>query len=652
MIAEVIPGIKTFSGTESFSYEIPKELEPIISIGSLVLVPLGKQHIQGVVTRLTKNRKTTYKLKPLKSVDTNVVISSKFMEIAKWVASYYLCSFGEALSLFLPPLMKKPKNDSGVSSDISIAKEKIVLSAEQREVFDNLNTSLNIDHKKPVLLKGITGSGKTEIYIKLAQKVISQGNQVIVLIPEIVLTPQIVERFERYFDDKIAIMHSSLSKSERYHCYQDYYQGKKKIIIGPRSALLVPSENTKLIIIDEEQEDSYKQDRSPRYDARVLAEKMAKSLDALLIYGTATPTIERYHKAMVHQYDFFEIKTRYFKQLLPKTTVVDLKKEIQAKNYSTISTLLQKEMAEVLNQKKQILLFLNRRGNATFVSCRDCGHVMLCRDCSIPLVFHTDKKDGYLSCHHCNHTEASPAFCPKCNSSKIKFFGAGIEKIELDVRRLFPEARVVRVDSKTMTTKNAYDKFYQDLKNHRIDIVIGTQIIAKGLDIPNVDLVGIVSADTGLHLPHFKAGEKTFQIITQVSGRSGRKDSVGKTIIQTFWPDSIPIRAAIDHDYSKFYDYEINERKKYCYPPFCRLIRIISEDKDEKKAFDQISRIQSELDVLKIDFIGPGKCFYQKLYGKYRYHIIVKTDKILDEMLLISKDYPDIIIDVDPISLL
>ena len=459
----------------------------------------------------------------------------------------------------------------------------------------------------------------------------------VVLVPEIILTPQTVERFEEVFADKICLMHSKMSQSERSHCFDNFYHNRKSIIIGPRSALLVPSKNIGLIIIDEEQEESYKQEQNPKYNAVDLAEKIAKKNNALLVLGSATPKIETFYKTQTGEYDLYEIKSRYRQLILPPAEVIDLKEEMRMENYSPISRRLSELIDQTLKAKRQSLLFLNRRGSATFVSCRDCGKVISCPNCDIPLIYHIGEDSG-LYCHHCDFKTVAPSICPECKSPRIKYFGSGVEKIEQEIIKLFPKARVMRVDAEILNSKEKYEKFYRDFKNHRIDIAIGTQILAKGLDIPGIDLVGIISADVGLHLPHFRASEKTFRIITQVSGRSGRTHNIGKTLIQSYWPKSQAILAASKHDYRLFYDEEIKNRKIHNYPPFSRLIRVVSEDKNSLKAKNQLSSLAEELDQKKFDYIGPGKCFYHRLRNKWRYHIIIKL-KIKDKKLKILEIY-------------
>jgi primosomal protein N' (replication factor Y) len=338
---------------------------------------------------------------------------------------------------------------------------------------------------------------------------------------------------------------------------------------------------------------------------------------------------------------------------MPEAVVIDLKDEIKASNFSPVSRKLQEEIAKTLADKNQVLLFLNRRGSATFVSCRDCGFVILCHNCSIPLVYHTNEKSDALMCHHCDYKAAVPSVCPDCGSSKIKYFGTGIDKIETEIRKLFPVAKVTKVDSNTMTKRSDYDNFYQKFKKNELDIVIGTQMIAKGLDIPAVDLVGIVSADTGLHMPHFRATEKSFEILTQVSGRSGRDHKIGQTIIQTYWPESSAILAASQHDYAEFYRAEIAEREIHNYPPFNHLVRVISENFNADKAKKDITELAEKLKAEKFNFIGPGACFYSRLNKKYRYHLIIKIDKYPNAKITkLARENRHLIWDAEPINLL
>lgn len=655
MIAEVIPEKRTGPNKDTFSYLVPNEMQSQIQVGSIVEIPFGKKNILGVVNKLStvgSQSSVDYKLKEVKSINSNFLIPKQYLYIAMWISEYYLCSLGEAVSLFLPPKILRPRLEKH-SPLFTPHSKPITLTSEQEEISQKLIHKLLTKNYKPALIFGVTGSGKTEIYLKLAKEVIKLNKQVVVLVPEIMLTTQTINKFEENFPSQVCLIHSGLSVSEKYRSYEQFANGQKKIIIGPRSAILVPNINIGLIIIDEEQEDAYKQEKDPRYHAVDLAEKIAQKIDALLVLGTATPRVETYHKAKEGIYDLFELKSRYQKLILPPSRVVDLKNEIKHDNFSPISLELQKNIADVLKNKRHAILFLNRRGMATFVSCRECGEVINCPRCNIPMVYHISYYKHILNCHHCDHKTPVPSICPVCKSQKIKFFGAGVDKIESEIASLFPKSRIRKIDSKSLQNKGEYMKLYDDLQKGKIDILIGTQILAKGLDIGTVDLVGVISADVGLHLPYFRASEKTFSLLTQVSGRSGRKDNVGKTIIQTYWPDSSAIKFAADHNYKDFYKEEIRERKKFNYPPFRHLVRIISEDKNKQKACDNIFVVAQKLSHDKIDYIGPGPCFLNKINNKFRYHIIIKTNILPDPKITeIFKENPYLVWDVDPIDLL
>ncbi|MFA7244087.1 MAG: primosomal protein N' [Patescibacteria group bacterium] len=647
MIAQVVPEIRTAKEKQFYSYNIPEDF--VIKIGSIVYIPFGDKKIRGVVIGLNKE-KPAYKTKDIERVEEKFSLPNHYIDLAKWISSYYLCSLGESISLFMPPVISRPRmEETNVNCDIKTK----TLSEEQKKIFESLKAKFADKNKKPALLYGVTGSGKTEVYIKLAEEARKSGKQIIVLVPEIILTPQTVERFSEVFGDDICLMHSGLSDSEKYYCYKNFYEGKKGIIIGPRSALLVPSKNLGLIIVDEEQEEAYKQDHAPRYHTGEVAEVLAKKTNALLVFGSATPRVESFFRADSGIYDLFELKSRYQKLIMPVAEVVDLKSEMRSGNYSPISERMQKEIAKTLSNKKQVLLFLNRRGQSTFTSCRECGEVINCSNCDIPLISYGSGKYENLRCHHCDYSISTPSKCPNCKSSKIKSFGSGVERIEAEICKLFPRARIFRVDSTTIKNKKDHKKLYRDLKDHKIDIVIGTQMLSKGFDIPGIDLVGIISADVGLHLPQFRSSEKTFRVITQVSGRSGRTHNVGRTIIQTYWPGSRAIKYAATHDYKKFYSEEINHRKKLNYPPFSHIVRIVSEDRNEKRARSEIEKITKELEISGIEFIGPGMCFFQKLNNRCRLHAIIKISKLPSEKLAaIYHKFPYVIWDVDPIDML
>lgn len=652
MIVDVIPEIRTHGGEGFFSYSVPDELTQQIKVGSIVGIQFGNKTIRGVVGAISKKQEARdYKLKKIISINSEFIIPEKYIAIAMWVSEYYLCSLGEAISMFLPPVIKQPR----VKIKDAILKNKKLnpLTHDQKNIFQKLSKQLSSSKKKPALIYGVTGSGKTEIYLHLAKKTIEFGKSVILLVPEIILTPQNIERFEEAFSQDVVLMHSGLSKSDKYHCYKSFNSGEKKVIVGPRSALLVPNDNVGLIIVDEEQEESYKQEQNPRYDAVNLAEKISDKTNSLLVLGSATPRIETYYKAKSGIYELYKLSGRYNTLTLPTAEIVDLKDEIKRENFSPISEKLQKALSNVLKQKEQAILFLNRRGMATFVSCRDCGFVANCTRCEVPLIQHLDQTGNYLICHHCDKKAPLPHICPDCGSLKIRYFGSGVEKIELEIKKLFPKAKIMRIDSKVLRNHSEYEKFYRDFYDHKFDFVIGTQILAKGFDIPGVSLVGIISADVGLHIPHFRAAEKIFRLITQVSGRSGRRGKPGQTIIQTYWPNSAAIKFAAKHDFDSFYDAEIEKRLEKNYPPKTHIIRVLSEDKTQSKARKNIEKLSSELLKRKIEYIGPGACFFQRLNNKFRYQIIIKIKTLPNkDISALFSHFSNLTWDVDALNLL
>lgn len=660
MLIEIIPESKSYK-SDTFSYIVPQELEKSTEIGSIAYAPFGKRHIRGCVERIIIDHniadKPKYSLKHISSINLNYKIPKEYIPVIDWIAEHYLCTHGEALSLFLPPEMKRPpklKDSSGPSAETIIKQ----LSDAQNDIYSKI---IDAGAGRPHLIHGVTGSGKTEIYIHLCQNIIAQDKSAVVLVPEIMLTPQTVDRFKQVFGETVALLHSNLSTGEKCAAYRDFSSGAKKIIIGPRSAILVPNSNIGLIIIDEEHEESYKQDNTPRYHAVDLAEKISEALSATLVLGSATPRIETFYKAQEGRYSLHKLQSRYNKLILPPAETVDLRKELRSKNSSIISIKLQEAISQVLQKQKQAILFLNRRGSSTFVSCRECGFVASCPNCDIPLVHHS-ATGSYLYCHHCDYKQNVPDRCPTCGGVKIKYFGTGVEKVESEINLLFPEARVRRIDASTITSKHDYEKFYTDFKEHRFDIAIGTQMITKGLDMPHVDLVGIISADTGLHLPNFRADEKIFRLVTQVSGRSGRSSNVGKTIIQTYWPDSRAIQFATTHDFIGFYEQEIEVRKIHQYPPFRTLLRIVSEHEKPAKAKNDLKKLCLGLDNLiskypEIEYLGPGLCFFQRIRNRWRYHLIVKlphssSREIKDDLRELWKANLNLTWDMDPVELL
>lgn len=481
----------------------------------------------------------------------------------------------------------------------NFASEKLALNEEQQKAL----TSIVRTDKVVSLLHGLTGSGKTEVYLNLASKVIENGGEVIVLVPEIGLTPQMIERFKGRFGDSVAIIHSKLSSGERYDEYRKVLNGEVKVVVGVRSAVFVPFKNLNMIIIDESHDSSYEFHDNLKYDTIEVAINRMKNKGKVVL-GSATPSIESYFYAKKDFYNLCELKNRAKKgAFLPVTKIVDMRDELIMGNISIFSRELKGAIEEKLKKKEQIILFLNRRGFSNFISCRSCGEVIKCEDCDISMTYH--KAKNRLICHYCGKTKPLPKVCPSCGSKFIKQFGVGTQKVEEEVNKLFPEARVLRMDRDTTTKKDSFEKFYEIVKNKEADIIIGTQMVSKGFDFENVTLVGIVAADMSLYISDYKAKERTFQLITQVAGRAGRASKKGEVIVQTYSPDSEIIKYSASGDYEDFYNYEIEERKLFLYPPYRKLIEFEFSSYNENLTQIWAERFlrQMSLDIKNLDLM-------------------------------------------------
>lgn len=518
---------------------------------------------------------------------------------------------------------------------------KHILNNEQNQVFNEIMESVNgVKNDNKFLIHGVTGSGKTEIYLQLVEEMLKKGKDSIVLVPEISLTPQTIDRFVGRFGENVAILHSRLSQGERFDQWRSIRQGRVKIVVGARSAVFAPVNNLGLIIIDEEHESTYKSSQNPKYDTIEVAGKRIDVESAYLVLGTATPSLETYHKSLKGDLVLLNLKDRANKQAMPEIHLVDMREELQNGNKSIFSSALEKQMESALDKKKQIILFLNRRGFSTFVSCRECGYVVKCNSCDISMTYYKNIKK--LRCNYCGVTENIPHTCPVCNSRYIKYFGIGTEKVEELVRERFPQANVVRMDGDTTTKKGSYDLILDDMKNKKIDILIGTQMISKGLDFENVVLVGIIAADTSLNLPDYKSPEKTFQLVTQVAGRAGRGDINGNVVLQTYNPNHYSIVHATKQDYENFFNTEIELRKEFLYPPFINLINILIYGEDQ----DRVSKMSKEIyDIIGKEIyniyqrayreyiIGPYPAPLEKIKNNYRFQILLKVEDVYKEEL-------------------
>ncbi len=528
-----------------------------------------------------------------------------------------------------------------------------------KAIEDKLKKDSN-DQTPIFLLFGVTGSGKTEVYLQALNKIVSLGKQGLYLIPEIALTAQIAERFASYFPGRIAVLHSKLSAGEQLDEWQRIHGGECDIIIGPRSALFSPLPNLGLIIIDEEHEWAYKQeDKAPRYHSRDVAIKLAELHGATVIMGSATPDIDSYYQAQLGKYHLLTLKERITPcgySPLPQVSIVDLREELKRDNTSLLSEPLTCAIKDALKKEEQTILFLNRRGSATFVQCSHCHFIFRCPRCSIALTYHKAKES--LVCHHCNYSIPVPSTCPQCSSADLKFLGVGTQKVEEEVKHTFPEARILRWDKDTVSRRFAHEELLQDFREHKADILIGTQMVAKGLDLPQVTVAGIIMADTGLNFPDFRSGERTFQLLCQVSGRAGRGPRKGKAFIQTYALENYVIRFAANHDYLGFYRQEISYRRQYNYPPFSHLVRLVyAHSSNERcqiatKKMSQLIRKEKERQGMHdLSLIGPMPSFNTKIRGKYRWQLMLRGDNPAQalEYLTLPQGWT---VDVDPVSLL
>lgn len=542
---------------------------------------------------------------------------------------------------------------------------EIKLNEAQGKAFSGLEKLYRSDSAAVALLYGVTGSGKTSVYLKLVDKALDDGKNVIVMVPEISLTPQTLKIFSERYGDKIAIFHSAMSSGQRLDEWKRVKTGRAKIAIGTRSAVFAPFDNIGLIIIDEEQEHTYKSEQSPRFDARELAKFRAKENNALLVLASATPSVESYSAAKTGRYSLFSILNRYGGGELPNVEVVDMKKEILAGNRMTVSSVLQKRLAETLESGNQAIVLLNRRGHNNFVSCPLCGEVETCPNCSISLTYHSANKR--LMCHYCGHSVPFDSHCSKCGSDRVRLMGMGTQLVEEELKALFPKANILRMDADSTSARSSFSKLLSDFADGKYDIMLGTQMVAKGLDFPKVNLVGVIGADQAMYSDDYRSYEKTFSLLTQVVGRSGRNGGRGTAVIQTVSPESSIIKLAAAQDYDAFYSEEILTRKLMVYPPYCDIavVAVSSESRCVSESvcrcvFDNIkNHIENDYKDVKLVILGPSPASIPKVGGRYRTRMIIKCkdNKRFRDMLRASVSKTDaehrsdaysLYIDIDP----
>lgn len=695
LYAEVIINSEALEIDRPFTYKVPEEFNNEIKIGQIVKVPFGKGNktSEGFILNLKNDDNIKFKTKNIAAILVkDPVIDEDDINLIEFLREKTLCKYIDAFRLLIPvgimkgakakkkrvivlknedlSNIKNPdgykkiveffKRNSGkytkseLINEHSISQYKLnklieneVLSIEEESVFRYNDRVYNKDSAKTLtieqeniireyinsddkmfLLKGVTGSGKTEVYMKLVERVLLEGKSAIILVPEIALTPQMIERFKGRFGVNVALFHSKLSDGERFDEWFRVKEGKAKVIVGARSAIFLPAKNLGLIIIDEEHENTYKSEQNPKYQTKEVAEYLSELKGCKVILGSATPSIETYYRALTGEMKLLELNSRVDNKPMPPMKVIDMRNELKGGNKSLFSRELFIAIQERLKRKEQIILFLNRRGFSTFVSCRSCGYVFKCDECDISMTYH---KNGLLICHYCGKTKREPRECPKCHSKYVKFFGAGTQRVEEEVKKYFNNVRILRMDVDTTRDKHSYERIYNTFKNGEADILIGTQMVSKGLDFKNVTLVGILAADMSINIPDYRAAERTFQIITQVAGRAGRGDKQGEVLIQTYTPQHYSLQYAVNYDYEGFYEKEFTVRAMMKYPPFGKLLLINGTSKKEellKNFMHKITMMIKPLveSCLDIEILGPIPCMISKVKENYRWQIVIKGE--------------------------
>lgn len=614
-----------------FQYEIPDELRDQAAPGKRVYVSVRNRKMVGYVVGITAEKQFE-QLRPIDAViDPVPVLDGPLKDLTRWMAETYQCSWGQAIEAAMPVAFKKGKlhvksrSRHPAHSAECVDPTALELTSGQRAAYETVAAALEKRPGAAFLLHGVTGSGKTEIYMHLIARVLESGRGAIVLVPEISLTPQTVDRFHSRFGEELAILHSRLSAGKRLEEWHRIRQGRARVVVGARSALFAPLPSLGLVVIDEEQETSYKQDETPRYHARELAAERCRLEGGVLLLGSATPSLESYHDALGGRIGYLRLPERIERRPLPEVSVVDMRRQPHGKFAAIFSKPLEQAVRECLARSEQAMVLLNRRGFSTYLHCSSCGYVAGCKNCKVSLVYHHDKSALY--CHLCEYRALPDRLCPACQKSHLHYFGLGTQKVEAEAARLFPGARIGRMDTDSTSRKDAHERILRAFKRREIDLLIGTQMIAKGHDFPHVSLIGVVSADTALHLPDFRAAERTFDLLTQVAGRAGRGDIPGRVIIQTHVPGHYAIRAAAGHDYEEFYRREIEFRRELGMPPFSRLVRVGfagSQERDTARLAMTLARALETDPPPASSVLGPAPAAVSRQAGQYRWNLFLK----------------------------
>jgi len=606
-------------------------------------------------------------IKDVEEIDANLSLTEEIIDTCIWMKSRYGIKYQDAVKCFIPngKPAKAGKEKEPYKDETGELLHIESLTDEQKSAVTRINLAVKMNRQENFLLHGVTGSGKTEVYMQVIAEVLAQGKTAIMLVPEIALTKQILDRFiGRFGKSNIAVLHSKLTPRERFDEWMRIRSGEAKIVIGARIGVFAPLTDIGVIIMDEEHESTYKSDMTPKYETVDIALKRLMHYNGVLLMGSATPSVVSYQRAKEGIYQLIELKKRYNDNPLPKVELVDMREELKAGNKTVFSDLLYHKMVETLDKGHQIILFLNRRGYSTFISCRECGEVMKCPECGISLVYHKQENAGV--CHYCGKHFALPKTCPKCDSRYIKYFGTGTEKVEEFTKSLFPDRVVERLDLDTAKNNREISRIISGFSKGKTDILIGTQLVAKGLDFKNVGLVGVVAADVSLNIPDYRSTERTFQLVTQVAGRAGRGDEEGLVIVQSYTPDNFALVTAAEHDYEGFFSMEIRMREFMDYPPFTDLIVTEFTSENEQTAYSMAEECRRFLLKCPIEN-GEEQIFEPKMVtgfkGKdsYRYSIMIKCPKGLrnkyiyyinsfGSRLVKHKIDCNLIIDVNPYS--
>jgi len=651
---------------KSFHYRIPPALLAKARPGMRVEVPFGPKRLSGFIIGLIADCAVANPRDILSLPDDEPVITTELMALARWISANYLCSIGEALGSIIPAALKTPKKylkipfqEPGAKASNIYTPSPFALTTTQKEAVLNIKASIDSKKHEVFMLYGITGSGKTEVYLSAIAETLAAGRSAAFLLPEISLTPQFISIVKNRFPGVVGLWHSKISAGEKYASWDRARKGEIKIMLGARSAVFAPLQDIGLIIVDEEHEPSYKQEQKPAYHTRDVAVERARINGAIAIFGSATPSLETFHKAKEGKIKFLELPVRIDNRPLPKVRLID--SSLLHKKSKILSSAMVEAIEKVLARREQAIVFLNRRGFSPGVMCRHCGNVWQCPSCSVSLVYH--KAPEGLRCHYCDYHQAWPGICPSCKSNDIAIFGVGTQKVEEELKKIFPQGKILRMDKDTTRKAGVYEQAYKDFKEENFDILLGTQMVAKGFDFPRVTLVAVVDADTALYLPDFRSSERTFQILTQVAGRSGRSSLGGEVVIQTRHPEHYVLKAAEKHDYLSFYKQELEFRRELRYPPFSEIVNIILRSKKDEKAKEAAAEAELLLRAIKdsgasFEILGPGPASREKLHGYFRWQIILKgsKDTLMDAAKAVKgKDFSSgvlVSVDIGPQSML